>query len=268
MQDENKQLAPTPEYTGAHWLDVPEDELAGTDVGLYSKILIALWKSEPNLKYSVQADQNRDKYYYYACTIHAACWALCDLLGYTYETYLKLVEAVTKRMEADGKFGVTWGAYTAVAMEYTEKVHNEMFPNNKVIRFKTTIGTAMFNTLLNRRYSLVVTYISSKAMTEDAKDGILDGNEFNNYTGWHCVRWTNKEDIKYKTQNCEYITLLNNYFIDKKHPDLGYQHYKIPRSLATWNSNLLELTQQRGWPYYESAYFFLKQSFLDWLKVN
>lgn len=273
MQPENNKvlntLTPDVEFAWAYWLDVPSDEFAWSDVELYQKILLYLGKQKANTKYSVQADQNRDKYFYYSCTIHASVGALCDLLGYWYDVYIKLIKEVTDRMYKDGKYSPTKGAYTAIAMEYTEKVHNEMYPNNKVYKFKTTIGTGLFNLLLAKRYSLVVTYISSKAYAQDAKDGTLDANEFAWSTGWHCIRWSNKEEIKYANQNCEYITALDNYFINKANPDLGYKHYRVPRKLDNWDSNILELVQSRWGVYYDSAYFFMKESDLTaiWLAV-
>ena len=57
------------------------------------------------------------------------------------------------------------------------EVNNELF-EKKVKYIQTQTSKSLFWTLLNRNYTFVTTYISSKGYVNDAKDGVLDGTDF------------------------------------------------------------------------------------------
>ncbi len=90
------------------------------------------------------------------------------------------------------------------------EANNALF-DKKVKYIQTSTDKSLFWTLLNRNYTFVTTYLSSKDYVTDAKDGTLDGTDFSGMTGGHCIRWSNKEILKSKQDKPTQITVLDNY---------------------------------------------------------
>ena len=125
------------------------------------------------------------------------------------------------------------------------EVNNELF-DKKVKYIQTQTSKSLFWTLLNRNYTFVTTYISSKGYVNDAKDGVLDGTDFSWKTWGHCIRWSNKENLKRTSDKPTEITVLDNYLVNGE-----YKRYKIPRT------NVAHHVQPYG-SYYPTIYTYLQ----------
>lgn len=236
------------EILWAYMKDTPELELAGAE---YDNILMQAWKFDKLDQNYVQLNQNRDVdgiSHRYCCTIYAACGSICDVLGHDSIAYEKLINATIKRAIEKWQLNLTGGAYTINSVITAMEVNNELF-EKKVKYIQTQTSKSLFWTLLNRNYTFVTTYISSKGYVNDAKDGVLDGTDFSWKTWGHCIRWSNKENLKKTSDKPTEITVLDNY-IDANSPT-GYKTYKIPRT------NVPHHVQPTG-SYYPTVYTYLK----------
>ena len=225
--------------------DTPELELAGAE---YDNLLMQAWKFDKLDNKYVQANQNRDVdgiSHRYCCTIYAACGSICDVLGHDEIAYEKLINATIKRAIEKWQLNLTGGAYTINSVITAMEVNNELF-DKKVRYIQTQTSKSLFWTLLNRNYTFVTTYISSKWYVEDAKDGVLDGTDFSGKTWGHYIRWSNKENLKRTSDKPTEITVLDNYL-----QWTWYKTYKIPRTNVTHHV-------QPYWSYYPTVYTYLK----------
>lgn len=243
------QYAPPVEFTGAKWMEREEDTLA--------------WAQEENLLQKiarfkildqayVQLNQNRDPLHYYACTYYATAGAICDAMGYDEATYIRLVDAIIAEAIKTGDYDPKSGAYTAISAQIAVRVHNQMFPKTPVSTFRTEIGTSTFYTLLAHNFTMVMTYMTSQAYRDDAKDGNLDGVDFDKAKGGHCIRWSNLENHS-KAVKPKILTALDNYYKTNNKPETGYRRYEIPAT------NIPFLKWE---PYFRNAYFFISSDLL------
>lgn len=220
-------------------------ELAGAE---YDNLLLQAGKFDRLDTTYVQANQNRDVdglSHRYCCTIYAACGAICDILGHDSIAYEKLINETVKRAIEKWQLDLNGGAYTVNSVKTAMEANNALF-DKKVKYIQTSTDKSLFWTLLNRNYTFVTTYLSSKDYVTDAKDGTLDGTDFSGMTGGHCIRWSNKEILKSKQDKPTQITVLDNYL-----QWTCYKTYKIPRT------NISHLVQPH-WPYYPNVYTFIK----------
>ena len=236
------------EILWAYMKATPELELAGAE---YDNILMQAGKFDKLDQNYLQLNQNRDVdgiSHRYCCTIYAACGVICDVLGHDQQAYEKLINATIKRAIEKWQLNLTWGAYTINSVVTAMEVNNELF-DKKVKYIQTQTSKSLFWTLLNRNYTFVTTYISSKGYVNDAKDGVLDGTDFSWKTWGHCIRWSNKENLKKTSDKPTEITVLDNY-IDAN-SSTGYKTYKIPRT------NVAHHVQPYG-SYYPTIYTYIK----------
>lgn len=221
------------------------------------------WKDKDNLLLIIgklprlnntytQLNQNWDKQDYYACTIYASVLAIVSIFDCTESVAKDLIRRVVARAIEKNQFNPTWGAYTINSAETTCEVWNELNPENKVTLYSTTIGSSMMNTLLNRNYNLIATYITSKEYSIDSSDWVLDWTSFRWSNGGHCIRFASTEDVKYNSQLVENITVLDNYIKDGK-----YKRYNIPRK------NMLSHLQSNWGSYYPKVYFYLPNKLIE-----
>lgn len=218
-------------------------ELAGKE---YDNVLLKVASLERRDNSYIQLSQNWDKMDYYACTIYANVLAVASQNNYSEDDAKRLLREVYNEAIRKNQFDVDGWAYTYNSWITTQEVNNKMFPNSKVEFRKTTWWTSLFNTLLNRNFNLVVTYITSKAYSQDKADWELDWTSFTWSTWGHCLRIANVEEMKSKSSLPEYIWFLDNYFRNWK-----YERYKTKRT------NSLKLSQKNWGIFYENVYFFL-----------
>ncbi len=225
-----------------------------------NQLLPLAWAEEQNIllrvgklprldnKY-IQLNQNWNESDWYACTIYACCLAISSIFNYSEENSKLLIRETIKEAINKWQFDPKYWAYTYNSAVTSYEVNNRLFPNTQVeFPRATTLGTSLMMTLLNRNYNIVATYITSSSYSNDKKDWVLDNTEFPWSRGGHCIRLANEEEMKTNSDKPEYITVLDNYLKNNV-----YERYLIPRS------NTLEMTQSKGWPYYEKLYFFLKK---------
>ena len=236
------------EILWAYMKATPELELAGAE---YDNILMQAGKFDKLDQNYLQLNQNRDVdgiSHRYCCTIYASCGVISDVLGHDQQAYEKLINATIKRAIEKWQLNLTWGAYTINSVVTAMEVNNELF-EKKVKYIQTQTSKSLFWTLLNRNYTFVTTYISSKGYVNDAKDGVLDGTDFSWKTWGHCIRWSNKENLKKTSDKPTEITVLDNY-IDAN-SSTWYKTYKIPRT------NVAHHVQPYG-SYYPTIYTYIK----------
>jgi hypothetical protein len=234
---------------GALWLEVPEDELAwAQEINLLQKIA----KLKPITPKFVQLNQNRKPEHYYACTYYSTMGAICDVLGYDEATYTRLTDAVVAYGLKTGDYDPKKWAYTAISAKLAVKIHNEMMPT-QMSTFKTEIGKSTFYILLNRGYSMAMTYIGWDDYREDIKDGKLDKVDFTSKKWGHSNRWGQDKKMKNLFTRPAEVTALDNYYKINGDTTSGYRRYTIA------SANIAHLKWE---PYFPSAYFFVQSELL------
>lgn len=212
-------------------------------------------KTFREIKYFIQANQNRDPFLYYSCTIHSNFGAIADLFSLTRETYEAGTLEITKRMEKKWWYNPWVGAYTINSAKESEAYWNEHNPDRQVELVVCEIWSALFWTLQSYWYSFAVTYISSQDYVNDAKDGTLDNVVFENARGWHSIRWKNLENL-WRGKKPLGVTAIDNYF----NPDRkDYKRYKIPRSHI---AHLKNSSSNPTWRYFARCYTFIEKKYL------
>lgn len=240
------------EYRGAFEWDI---ELAGTDSG--QNVLMAISrairnKKLPEMKYYIQTNQNRDKLYYYACTIHSTFGCIADMFTLTRESYETYIAEIVQYMIEKWWYDPEWGAYTINSAKACEYIWNKHNPDRKVVLITTEIGSGIFTTLSSFWYSFAMTYISWDEYYIDALDGTLDNTHFSKSKWGHSIRWKNLW-ILGKWVVSQVYTALDNYFTkDKK----DYKRYIIDRSKVIPLRSDMEREGKKG-NYFPRCYTFL-----------
>lgn len=167
----------------------------------------------------------------WSCGLFGTMGVISDLTGYEFTKADKLE---IQRLAVD-KFGlkVPGGMYMSRAVDCLRNWYNLKFPNDKLITFRTTIGSDIFIDAITKKHSLVVWYKTSKEYYQDSQDdGKISKWDYPK-NGGHLVR-TNKFWV---------AKIDDNYFGSKK-----YNTYE--------NEKLVELKDNSV--FFPSAYLFLK----------
>lgn len=210
----------------------------------WTKLLLRIGKLKKLDQEYIQLNQNWDESDWYACTIYASMLAICSIYNYPIDECKELIRLARLRAIEKNQFNPKGWAYTINSAITCMEVHNERHKDNMVELFSCSFGSSAMNTLINKNYNLVATYISSQSYEADAADWVLDWTEFNNKQGGHCIRFANWVDSSI-TERKE-IIVLDNYI--KKGE---FKRYTIPRE------NILNEVQDKGWSYYPKLYFFI-----------
>ena len=229
---------------GAYHLETPE--LSGTE---YDNVLLKAWRLPKIDQTYLQSNQNRDVdgiSHRYCCTIYASVWAICDIVWHSSEVYEILLKATIKRALEKKQLGLSSGAYTVNSVITAMEVNNELYTDKKVQYIQTRISTSLFWTLINRNYTFVTTYNSSRSYADDIKDGTLDGVSFSGMLWGHCIRFSNMETLKKTDSKPTQVTMLDNYLVNGE-----YKRYKVPRT------SIAHLVQPHG-VYFPNVYTYLK----------
>lgn len=179
---------------------------------------------------------------WWSCWLFWNMWAISDLTWYEFTEEDKL--EIQKLAVDEYGLQVPGGMYMSKAVDCLRTWWNKKFPENKLLSFRTTIWSDLFNEVQAKWHSLVVWYKTSPEYFKDSQDdGKISKEDFPKKWG-HLVR-TNFNTI---------VKIDDNYFGKKK-----FNTYE--------NNKIVKLKE--NWVFFPSAYFFLKDtSIQDKIKNN